>query len=191
MTNASDPRPACRAAALSALVLLAALPAVAEASGRLIVELAPATKGLGVTSPAIGADGRIAARTSAYGANRPPALNWTPAQGAKAYAVVLEDPDAPVATPFTHWLVWNLPARPTHFDEGHLPPGAVQGRNGLGREGYFGPHPPSGVHRYHFEVFALDAPLSLAAGADREALAKALRGHVLAAGQAVGTYAAP
>ena len=59
--------------------------------------------------------------------------------------------------------------------------------------GWNGPKPPVGdpPHGYHFQVFALDAPLVLDAGANREALLAAMQGHVLAKGETVGRYAQP
>ncbi|HPT15977.1 MAG TPA: YbhB/YbcL family Raf kinase inhibitor-like protein, partial [Kiritimatiellia bacterium] len=71
-----------------------------------------------------------------------------------------------------------------------LPGGAVQGVNDYDRCGYDGPCPPPGrPHHYHFKVFALDARLALDASARKADLMKAMRGHVLAQGDLVGTYA--
>ena len=151
---------------------------------------APGGKRVAVHFDSIGRDGHIAARNSAYGANIPPEVNWSPAAGAGSYAVVLEDPDAGGPAPFVHWLAWNIPASRTRLAEGEPPVGA-EGRNGRGGVGYWGPHPPSGTHHYYMQVFALDAPLKLGAGADRAALVAAMRGHVLASGEAVGLYSAP
>ncbi|MEP6967659.1 MAG: YbhB/YbcL family Raf kinase inhibitor-like protein [Pseudomonadota bacterium] len=151
-----------------------------------------------VASGAIGADGKIGARYSAYGANLSPALEWSPVAGARSYAVILEDPDAPAPRPWSHWLIWNIAPAETSLPEGvplgaapNRPPGAAQGRGDAGDVGYFGPKPPGGTHHYHFEVFALDRVLALAGGADRDALLTAMRGHVLAWGELIGTFAAP
>jgi Raf kinase inhibitor-like YbhB/YbcL family protein len=100
----------------------------------------------------------------------------------------LWDPDAADAHPFVHWIAWNIPGSAHALPEGGLS-GLVQGRNSLGKSGYFGPHPPSGTHHYHFQVFALDGPLNLAADADFAKLTVAIKGHVLAQGELVGTYA--
>ena len=153
-----------------------------------------------IVSDALGADGSIDLRHSAYGDNLSPPLRWTPVEGARAYALIVEDPDAPSPKPFVHWLIWNIPAGTTTLPEG-VPAGpepvdvagAGQGLNGAGQIGYHGPRPPpgSGVHHYHFQVFALDGPLSLAPGADITALAAAMSGHVLADGELVGTYEQP
>jgi Raf kinase inhibitor-like YbhB/YbcL family protein len=163
--------------ALIAAITLAASPPVAAGA-----------QSLQVTSPAFASGQAIPPRYSAYGDSKPPPLNWTPIHGAKAYAIALWDPDAPMTHPFVHWIAWNIPGSAHALPEGGLS-GMVQGRNGLGRSSYFGPRPPSGVHHYHFQVFALDAPLSLAADADFAALTAAMQGHVVAQGELVGTFA--
>jgi Raf kinase inhibitor-like YbhB/YbcL family protein len=151
-----------------------------------------------LTSPVIGADGRIPQAHSNYGANRSPPLAWTPVAGARGYAIILDDPDAPGARPFVHWLIWNIPgnvaAQPAGLPAASRlasPPGAVQGRNDADGIGYFGPRPPSGLHHYRFHLFALDAQLTLAPGSDRGALSAAMNGHVLGAGDLIGTFSAP
>jgi len=155
---------------------------------------------LEVLSDAIGADGAIDLRHTAYGNNLSPPLRWTRVEGAGAYALILEDPDAPRETPFVHWMIWNIPATATSLPEGLpnnaslvTPQDAVQGKNDNGSYGYFGPRPPpgTGVHHYHFEVFALDGPLTLHADEPIRALVDAMKGRVIAQGELVGTYAAP
>ena len=47
------------------------------------------------------------------------------------------------------------------------------------------------MHHYHFQLFALDTVLDVQPGADRDALLKAMQGHVLGKARLVGTYAAP
>jgi Raf kinase inhibitor-like YbhB/YbcL family protein len=166
--------------------------------GRAENAAAPDVASVRLTSSAVGQDGAIAARHSGYGQNLSPPLAWTGVVGARTYAVILEDPDAPGPRPFVHWLIWNIPAAVTSLPEG-LPPaahppdpaGAVQGANDAGGTGYFGPKPPSGVHHYRFQVFGLDAPLNLPGGAGRSALSAAMNGHVIARGELAATFAAP
>ena len=95
-----------------------------------------------------------------------------------------------------HWIVTGLDAETTELPEG-LPPsgaplasGAVQGKNDMGKLGYYGPEPPRGhgAHHYHFQVFAVGEPLALRAPVNRDHLVDALRGHVVAWGELVGTY---
>jgi Raf kinase inhibitor-like YbhB/YbcL family protein len=142
---------------------------------------------LNLKSPAFAPGGAIPKQYSAYGENRSPPLSWTPAPGARAYALTMQDPDAR-PTPFTHWLVWNIPGSVTSLPEGGFA-GGVQGRNDAGGVDYYGPRPPSGLHHYHFRIMALDAPLALPQGADLSALTKALQGHVTAEGELIGTFA--
>jgi Raf kinase inhibitor-like YbhB/YbcL family protein len=155
---------------------------------------------LELLSTAIGVDGAVDLRHTAYGDNLSPPLRWTPVAGAGAYAIILEDPDAPMERPFVHWLIWNIPGSLASLPEGlpnndHLvsPQGAVQAKNDNGSFGYFGPRPPAGtgVHHYHFQIFALDGPLTLRSDATLRALVDAMKGRVLADGELVGTFEAP
>ena len=67
---------------------------------------------------------------------------------------------------------------------------ARQGKNSAGQIGYTGPMPPvgHGEHHYHFQLFALDAPLQFEHEPDRDDLVAAISGHVLASGEVIGTY---
>jgi hypothetical protein len=86
-------------------------------------------------------------------------------------------------------VAFNLPPGTTSLPEGGpLPAGAVEGENGFGKPGWGGPCPPSGNHRYVFTLYALDAPLSLPAGASKDQVQQALAGHVLAQGSLTGKY---
>lgn len=148
---------------------------------------------LEVTSPSFSSGGDIPLAHSAYGVGRSPALGWSqPPAGTKSLAIMLEDPDAMSARPFVHWLVWNIDPALSGLGEAALPAGAVQGRNNRSSSAYFGPRPRgSKPHHYHFQLFALDRTLDLPAGADREALLAAMKGHVLAKGDLVGLFAQP
>jgi len=117
--------------------------------------------------------------------------------GARSLALMMEDPDATSARPFVHWLAWNVDPAAGDLPEGIQPAGGAvaglrQGRTSRDSVGYFGPRPHgSSPHHYHFQLFALDASLDLADGADREALLAAMAGHVLAKGDLVGLFAQP
>ncbi len=158
-------------------------------------ESAGATGKLTVKSPTIGEGAPIPNPHSSYFQDQSPALSWTGAPAAaKSFVVLLEDPDATVK-PVTHWVLANLPATVTQLSENlpktdQLPNGAVQGGNFTGAIGYRGPHPPAAdkPHHYHFQVFALDQTLTLPVGFNRQAVLDAMKGHVLAKGELVGTY---
>ena len=163
--------------ALAVLLTLAAAPRPAAAADGPTIAL---------SSPAFAAGGPIPPRYSAEGGNHSPPLAWSPVAGAKAYALILRDPDAPSGT-FTHWLVWNIPGAAAGLPEDGIA-GMTAGINDGRSVGYFGPMPPYGLHHYHFQLFALDAPLALPSGADLSQLNAAIKGHVLARGELVGTF---
>jgi Raf kinase inhibitor-like YbhB/YbcL family protein len=178
----------------AALLLVGAVPAAACAASADQVAISnPALKGkatLNVSSPVLRAGAPIPEEFTSYGKNVSPPLGWSRAPyGSRSFALVLEDPDAPMASPFVHWIMWSIPLALTSFKAGETPTGAVQGRMGVGRVGYFGPRPPAGpAHHYHFEVFALDQTPDLKSDADFKALTAAMAGHVLASGELVATY---
>ena len=126
------------------------------------------------------------------GADLSPALEWSgePA-GAQGFALIVDDPDAPVGT-WNHWLLYDIPADVHSLAQGFKPGQAgLSGANDFGKRGYGGPCPPRGhgPHRYFFKLFALDAAsLKLPEGARRAELDRALRGHVLEEAQYMGRY---
>jgi len=165
--------------------LLAALALAAVAASA----AGAAAKPLRLTSPAFASNGAIPERYTCHGENLSPALRWTaPPKRTRSFALELHDPDAPLRGGFTHWLGWGIKPGARGLATGARPP--IEGANGSGEPGYTGPCPPSGVHRYRFTLFALDAPLRLKTGADRAAFRRALKGHVLASSLLVGRFAA-
>jgi Raf kinase inhibitor-like YbhB/YbcL family protein len=145
---------------------------------------------ISVRSTAFAASAAIPARYSCSGANITPPLSWSAVpEATRSVALTVIDPDAP-GRPFTHWVVFNLPALTTDLPEGGpLPAGAVEGSNDFGSNGYRGPCPPPGsLHHYHFKVYGLDTNLALRGGASESAFEDATRGHVVASGELVGTF---
>ena len=70
-----------------------------------------------------------------------------------------------------------------------LDDGSRQGRNSNQKIGYSGPCPPGGqTHRYFFRLYALDGKLNLAPGAGRADLDAAMKGHILAQAEYMGTF---
>jgi len=147
-----------------------------------------------VSSPAFAEGDRIPVKHTADGDDVSPELRWSGAPpNTKSFALVCEDPDAPRGN-WTHWVLFNIPADKTNLAEGvskekELPDGARQGKNDFGKIGYGGPSPPKGKpHRYFFKLYALDTKLDLPAGATRQQVLDAIKGHVLAEGQLMGLY---
>jgi hypothetical protein len=151
---------------------------------------------LHVESPAFHMNGSIPPQFTADGDDIAPPLAWSaPPPTTKSIALLVEDPDAPdPAAPqrtWVHWVVTGIPASATELrSDDELPAGAVAGTNDWHRRGWGGPNPPIGRHRYFFKLFALDIPLA-APGMTKQELLSAMKGHVVAQGELVGTYEKP
>ena len=149
---------------------------------------------LQLTSTAVEEGQPIPLDHSGEGRDMSPLLKWTdPPAGTRSLVLICEDPDAPHGT-FTHWVIFNIPAESRELPEGMmhregLANGTRQGRNDFGKLGYNGPKPPEGKpHRYFFKLFALDRVLNELAGETREHVVDAMRGHILAEAQLMGTF---
>ena len=147
-----------------------------------------------ITTKAFPAGGAIPKMYTCDGTDVSPELSWTNAPaGTASFALIADDPDAPAGT-WTHWVVWNVPGKAVSLQEGivkeqTLGDGTRQGNNDFKRIGYWGPCPPPGKpHRYFFRLYALSTTLELKAGANRKELETALKGHVLAETEWMGTY---
>lgn len=85
-----------------------------------------------------------------------PQLSWMdPPEGTRSYALIVDDPDAPMGT-WVHWLICNISPETREIPQGMVPQGALQVKNDFGKVNYGGPCPPSGVHRYFFKLYALN-----------------------------------
>ena len=104
---------------------------------------------------------------------------------AKTFVLAVDDPDAPSGT-FDHWIVWNIPASASKIGENTVP--GTEGMNGARQQGYMGPCPPWGTHRYFFKVYALDTELSLGINSRKKDVEKAIQGRIVAKGELIGLY---
>lgn len=149
------------------------------------------SKDLVINSQAFGYGDPIPNIHAKKGENKSPDLEWTggPAE-TESYALIVDDEDKG----FTHWVVYNIP-RTTSELPGGMParsrPGdryGMQGKNDFGKTGWDGPDPPSGIHHYYFRIYALDTMLDLKGEATREQVTDAMKGHILATAELMGTY---
>ena len=154
-----------------------------------------------VTSATLKANEVIPKDHTADGRNVSPALMWSGAPAAtKQFAMIMDDPDAQFGGQnFVHWVVYKIPAAAQGLPA-ELPmdatltapadlAGTIQGLSGFRRAGYRGPAPPAGKpHHYTFTVYALDTELTLAEGATKADLVKAMEGHVIGQGALVAIY---
>ena len=139
---------------------------------------------LTITSPAFRQSASIPEKYTCDGTDvNPPLEVANIPQGAKSLAIIAEDPDA-VSGVFDHWVAWNLQPR-ENIDQN---PSGIHGKNSTGANGYSGPCPPSGTHRYFFKVFALDTVLNISESSGKQELLRAMEGHILGAGELMGLY---
>src|SRR3954449_143937 len=177
------PRLFSRAAALLTAV------AIAGCGGGDKVTSAPAPAGaarLAVSSPAFAPNGTIPERFSCNGAGDRPALRFggVPAE-AKELALLVIDPDA---GGFVHWTVYGMAPGTKGIAATGLPAGAREGKNTTGGTGWTPPCPPSGTHRYRFDLYWLRGPSKLAAGADPQDVVDAIRAAAAGRGELTGRY---
>jgi Raf kinase inhibitor-like YbhB/YbcL family protein len=173
------------------------------------VGLPPTTRSSGepamqlkLTSTAFKPGAAIPRKYTGEGPDVSPSLSWDdPPAATRSFAIVCDDPDAPSAEPWIHWVIYNIGADVRALPEGIEagkssiagPIAAEQGKNSWSSGttvGYRGPMPPPGhgTHHYHFKLYALDTKLALQAPATKSALLDAIKGHVVGEGELVGTY---
>jgi Raf kinase inhibitor-like YbhB/YbcL family protein len=149
-----------------------------------------------LNSPAIRDGAFVPARHACTGDNISPPFEWSGApDGAKSFALLCEDPDAPSGM-FRHWAIFDIAPENAALAEAlppspYLPGGMRQAVNDFGKPGYGGPCPPKGhgVHHYHFRLVALEvARLDLPANPSCRQVAEAVRAHALGLAEIVGLF---
>jgi Raf kinase inhibitor-like YbhB/YbcL family protein len=152
---------------------------------------------LALTSSAFTHNGPIPRTYTCQGSDISVPLAWSGLpSGTKSVALVVDDPDAPdPAAPkmtWVHWVLYNIPPDVTALPQGvkpvDLPRGTREGLNDWKRTGYGGPCPPIGTHRYFHKVYALDLVLPDLGKPTKAQLEEAMKGHVLAQTELIGTY---
>lgn len=143
-----------------------------------------------ITSPQFLDGENIPVQYTCDGAGVNPPLEFSDVPPAtKSLALILHDPDAPVSGGWTHWTLWNIDPAITSIAENSVPAKAVQGKTSSGQNNYGGPCPPSGIHHYHFQLYALDTVLKeLPSYSEKAELERAMAGQILAQAELVGLY---
>lgn len=134
----------------------------------------------------------IPERLSRQGGNTSPPLRWegVPPE-AEELVLLCEDPDAPGAEPFLHWLVTGIDPSDGEVAEGSVPSGGREWANGFGEPGWGGPQPPKGddPHRYFFRLYAVSEPPDLPPDPTAGDVHRAVEKHEVASGNLVGRFA--
>jgi Raf kinase inhibitor-like YbhB/YbcL family protein len=153
-----------------------------------------------LTSTAFRDGQAIPKKYTGEGENVSPELHWTNVpDGTKELALICDDPDAPRADPWVHWVIYKIPSMLDHLPEGiartprpSKPADVLQGQNSWPSDniGYRGPMPPPGhgKHHYHFRLYALDTKLETERELTKEQLLELMQGHILAEAELVGIY---
>ncbi len=146
-----------------------------------------------ITSAAFAEGDTIPMKYTCDGQGLSPPLAWTGVpEKAVSLVLIMDDPDAPMGI-WAHWVLFDIPADMSALDEGILAMeladlNVMEGINSWSNTGYGGPCPPSGTHRYHFRLYALNKQLSLGPYASKEQVSQAMTGHVMAEAQLIGLY---
>ena len=154
-----------------------------------------------ISSTAFGGGQAIPKKYTGEGSDISPPLAWTDLpEGTKELALVCDDPDAPTAQPWVHWVIYKIPVDAKGLPENvppkrrlKTPPGALQGTNSwtTGQTiGYRGPMPPvgHGTHAYRFTLYALEGKLVVEPGISKKRLMGEIQDHIIAEAQLIGTY---
>ena len=153
------------------------------------------TSGFRIASPAFSEGGAIPSMYTcdAKQVSPPLSISGVPAS-AHSLVLIMEDRDLSKSLKadgvFLHWTLFDIPPATTAIETGGGV--GISGASGNGVAGYIGPCPPRGyepaVHRYHFDLYALDKTLDLPEGAKIADIRAAMDGHVIAEASLMGTY---
>ena len=149
---------------------------------------------IALSSPAFADWTEMPVRFTADGAGVSPPLVWDALPpGTQSLALIVEDADSPTPAPLVHAIVWGLPAGMHALAEGAIVADAATGdtgKNSFLSQSWLAPDPPKGhgEHRYVFQLFALDLPLTTMPGAKLDQLFKQIEGHVTACAVLTGRF---
>ena len=140
-------------------------------------------------------NGNIPSKFTCDGKDIPPPLSWSGVpKDTKSFALIMTDPDVPNGI-FVHWLVWNIPGKDKFIISersklsGAKPSKMVTGTTSFGKTGYGGPCPPSGEHRYVFELYALNTDkIKLDKSITITMLDLTIKQHVIGKAVLIGKY---
>ena len=173
------------------------------------VDLRAGTSAITLTSLAFADHAPIPVPYTADGEGRSPPLQWTGVpEAAGSLVLIVEDADAPTPKPLVHAIAVNLPPGEGALAEGALQTtdddgeedgdgaeGALQDEPRAGRTSYLqadwlppDPPPGHGLHRYAFQLFALQPGAVFSETPGRDEVLDLVRSHGLASGLLVGTY---
>jgi hypothetical protein len=166
------------------------------------VDLRQGMGAMTLASLAFSDHGPLPQKYTADGPGLSPPLHWHSVPAAASEVVlIVEDADSPTPQPLVHAIAHGLPV--AEGRDGALAEGAMgaaeaeplitMGRNSLLQARWLAPDPPPGhgLHRYVFQIFALEPGVALPETPGREALREAVLARSLASACLIGTYERP
>ncbi|MFH1620644.1 MAG: YbhB/YbcL family Raf kinase inhibitor-like protein [Patescibacteria group bacterium] len=145
-------------------------------------------KNMQLTSSAFDHNGLMPAKYTCDGENiNPPLKIFNVPVEAESLVLIVDDSDAS-AGDWVHWTVWNIAPDTSEIAENSIPVGATLGMTDFVSQGYGGPCPPSGIHRYQFKLYALDKILEIGADSDKADIEAVMDGHILEQALLTGRY---
>lgn len=163
----------------------------------ILVQLGGSAMAMTLTSSVFMNNGDMPRVYTCDGKDVSPPLTWHGVpDAAKSLVLIVDDPDAPDPTApkmtWVHWVLYNIPPKTKglseNISEDELPKGTLAGLNDWKRADYGGPCPPIGRHRYFHKLYALDIVLPDMHKPTKHEVEKAMKGHILAQAELVGTY---
>jgi len=113
-------------------------------------------------------------------------------ENAKSLVLVVDDPDAQRVVGYTwvHWIVFNIPVGGGRvvIEEDSIP--GTPGESTYQKQNYGGPNPPkgTGIHHYHFKIYALNKMLPLKKMASPKEIHNSVKKHLLEKAELMGIY---
>ncbi len=145
-------------------------------------------KNMKISSSVFAPNQNIPAKYTCDGQNTNPPLeiSGTP-EDAKSLTLIVDDHDAPSGT-WVHWIVINIDPKTNSVNENSAPTGSTETLTSFGRPGYGGPCPPSGIHHYHFKIYALDSKFNLNSDATPTQVENEIKNHLIESAELIGLY---
>lgn len=141
-----------------------------------------------LTSIAFENNQNIPAKYTCDGKNVSPSLQISEVlEQAKSLVLIVNDPDSPSGS-FTHWVLWNIDPSVSIIEEGKIPEGSIQGMNDFGEQSYGGPCPSTGIHHYHFQLYALSEKVNVDSHSTKEDVENEISSFVFDKAELVGLY---
>jgi len=141
-----------------------------------------------LSSPAFQPGTEIPVQYTCLGPNiNPPLIFSELPDGVKSFVFILEDVDAK-PTPWTHWMLFNIPDHVLEIQENSIPKNSIEGLANNHSFGYEGPCPKyfSGTHHYWFRLYALNKKLDLPAASERSEVWQAMQGYIIGEASLLG-----